>query len=205
MRVSELSRRSGVPVGRIKFYLREGLLHGGALAAANQASYDETHVERIRLIQSLIGVGGLSVAAAARVIAAIDSELPLPEVFDIAQRTVTDERGSVGVSEEGLARISEVTAGWCAAPDNPGRLAAARIADSFARVGQTDDRGWFARYAAAALLAAEADLDEIETRPDRNARAETVVVGTVLGDALFAALRRIAQEHVTALRYGGAA
>ena len=71
----------------------------------------------------------------------------------------------------------------------------------FLGVGQTDDRGWFARYAEAALLLATADLDEIESRQGRAAKAETVVVGTVPGDALISGLRRAAQEHVTSQRY----
>jgi hypothetical protein len=98
--------------------------------------------------------------------------------------------------------IDEATRGWNFHPDNPGRLAAAKVLSSFYGIGQKDSRDWFARYARAALLAAEADLDEVETREDRTAMAETMVVGTVLGDALFAALRRVAQEHVTSQRYG---
>jgi DNA-binding transcriptional MerR regulator len=72
MRISELSSRSGVPVATIKFYLRENLLHDGVRTAANQAQYDENHVARLRLIRALLGLGGLSIAAAHRVIRAIE-------------------------------------------------------------------------------------------------------------------------------------
>jgi hypothetical protein len=34
-------------------------------------------------------------------------------------------------------------------------------------------------------------------RPDVDSMLETVVIGTVLGDTLLAALRRLAQEHVS--------
>ena len=51
------------------------------------------------------------------------------------------------------------------------------------------------------LNAAEADIDELDARAERAAKAEIVVVGTVLGDTLFSGLRRAAQEHVSALRY----
>ena len=37
MRISELSRRSSVPVATIKYYLRAGLLHEGRRTAATQA------------------------------------------------------------------------------------------------------------------------------------------------------------------------
>ncbi len=41
MRVAELSRRSGVSVASIKYYLREGLLPPGELTSPNQAHYGE--------------------------------------------------------------------------------------------------------------------------------------------------------------------
>ena len=73
--------------------------------------------------------------------------------------------------------------------------------ETFESLGQRDERNWFSRYAAAALLVAEADLDQVEARGSREAMAETVVIGTVLGDALFSGLRRAAQEHVSTLRH----
>jgi DNA-binding transcriptional MerR regulator len=89
MRISELSSKTGVPVATIKFYLREDLLHDGVRTAATQAQYDESHMGRLRLIRALIGPGGLSIAAAHRVIQAID-EPPesLYELLGIAARAV---------------------------------------------------------------------------------------------------------------------
>jgi DNA-binding transcriptional MerR regulator len=72
MRISELSSQTGVPVATIKFYLRENLLQQGVRTAATQAQYDESHVARLRLIRALLGPGGLSVAAAHRVIRAVE-------------------------------------------------------------------------------------------------------------------------------------
>ncbi|HOZ59840.1 MAG TPA: MerR family transcriptional regulator, partial [Nakamurella multipartita] len=40
VRISELSRASGVPTATIKYYLREKLLHEGVLTSATQARYD---------------------------------------------------------------------------------------------------------------------------------------------------------------------
>ena len=37
MRISELARRSGLPVATVKYYLREGLLPAGEPTAATQA------------------------------------------------------------------------------------------------------------------------------------------------------------------------
>src|SRR5262249_56093401 len=71
MRIGELSRLSGVGVPTIKYYLREGLLEPGAPRATNQADYTEAHLERLRLIRALLDVGGVSVAQARGVIAAL--------------------------------------------------------------------------------------------------------------------------------------
>jgi DNA-binding transcriptional MerR regulator len=199
--MAELSSTSGVPVATIKFYLRERLLPAGESASATQADYGDVHLERLRLIRALIDVGGLSIAAARAVLEAIDSDVSLPETFAVAQHAVSGDLRESDLDPSALGRIDELLAGWRISPDNPGRLAAAQVLQTFRGIGQADDRGWFARDAEAALLIAAADLDEIETRPDRGAKAETVVVGTVLGDALICALRRAAQEHATSLRY----
>src|SRR5439155_716721 len=63
MKMSELSRASGVPIATIKFYLREKLLPAGRATAATQAQYDEKHLARLRLIRALVDVGGLPLAA----------------------------------------------------------------------------------------------------------------------------------------------
>jgi DNA-binding transcriptional MerR regulator len=202
MKMAQLSRESGVPVATIKYYLREGLLASGERTEPNQARYDASHVRRLRIIRALVDVGGLSGASAKRVIEAIDSDSSLAEAFEVAQHTVSAHVDDAETDAASLTRITDLLDGWRYSPGNPGVAAAARVLTTFEGVGQSDDRGWFRRYADAALTAAEADLDEVETRDDRDARVETVVVGTVLGDVLFAALRRVAQEHVTAERYG---
>ena len=201
MKMAELSAVSGIPVATVKFYLRENLIAAGERTAPNQADYGPAHVARLRLIRSLIEVGGLAVADVREVLAAIDSDLPLQDTFAIAQRTVSGHIDPTGIDHRALDRVDAVLDGWLVSADNPGRLAAARVIESLDEVGHLDARNWLARYAQAALLVAEADIDEIAARSDRAAQAQTVVVGTVLGDALFSAVRRAAQEHVSALRY----
>ena len=199
--MAELSTTSGIPVATIKYYLREKLLPVGVSETANQACYEAGHLDRLRLIRALIDVGRLSVASARSVLEAIDSDASLPEVFKVAQHSVSVTIEPSALDPADLVGVDALLEGWHVSPENPGRLAAARVLSAFRGVGQTDDRGWFARYAEAALLIAAADLDEIESRSDRAAKAETVVVGTALGDALISGLRRAAQEHVTSQRY----
>ena len=74
MKVSELSRRTGVQVPLIKYYLREGLLPPGRATASNQADYGEDHVHRLRFIRTLIGTRGLSTSATKEILDAITVE-----------------------------------------------------------------------------------------------------------------------------------
>ena len=205
MKMADLSATSGVPSATIKYYQREGLLPPSDKTAPNQADYDDAHVARLRLVRALIEVGGLSVAGARRVIASIDSGEPVIYTFATTQHAISEPLEIDEVAPDALRQVDAAMEGWHVSPDNPGRLAAGRVAQSFAGVGQSDNAGWFECYAKAAMMVAEADLDEVDTRVGRDAKAETVVVGTVLGDALFSGLRRAAQEHVSSIRYPAAA
>ena len=69
--------------------------------------------------------------------------------------------------------------------------------DTFAAIGRDDLLALLPGYAAAAEMVAHGDLAAVTASgPDRRPMVETVVVGTALGDALFAGLRRIAQEDM---------
>ena len=56
----------------MKFYLREGLLHPGVATSATQATYDESHVRRLRLIRALTGPVGLSVQQTRAILQPVD-------------------------------------------------------------------------------------------------------------------------------------
>ena len=56
LRMSELSERTGVSPGTIRYYLREGLLGGGedvVRTSRNMAYYPDSYVDRISLIKRL--------------------------------------------------------------------------------------------------------------------------------------------------------
>ena len=59
MRISELSRHSGISISSIKFYIRECLLPAGERSQRNQAQYGEDHLRRLDLIKALREVAGL--------------------------------------------------------------------------------------------------------------------------------------------------
>ncbi|MEW2217782.1 MerR family transcriptional regulator [Streptomyces sp. NPDC006990] len=205
MRIAELSRLSGVPAPTIKYYVRESLLAPGERTGRNQARYDEQHVTRLRLIRALLEVGGLSVAAARDVVAALDSpQSGSRKVLGAARQTVPAARTGPAHPEPGQREaLTEIRAlverqGWQVEEHAPALAAAARVLGALRTLGQDDFADQLDTYARAADAVAATDLEIVRKRPDADAMAEAVVLGNILGDALLAALRRLAQAHRSA-------
>ncbi|MVU79569.1 MerR family transcriptional regulator [Nocardia sp. ET3-3] len=203
MRIGELSKASGVSTPSIKFYLREGLLPKGEATGHNQAQYDDSHLRRLRLIRALIEVGGLSIASARDVIAALDdSNLGTHKILGVAQHTAA--RGIAFCDEESKrVALTEVRAmlerlGWRVGPDNPAVHAAAEVVGALRQLGHGDIADRLEDYARALKPVAELDMAVLASRPDIDSMAETVVVGNVLGDELISALRHLAQTDRSA-------
>jgi DNA-binding transcriptional MerR regulator len=203
VKISELSNRSGVPVATVKFYLREGLLAAGEKSSQTQASYDESHVSRLRLIRAFIEVGGLSVASARGVLAVMDDEsLPFGVAAGVASAALPGARPAVVAEEEGGRGDRDLRAliaerGWTVDPQNPGWALAARVIDDYAALGRDDLLTTLGVYAEAAERVATVDLQTVADADGRAQMTETVVIGTVLGDSLLAGLRRMAHENVS--------
>ncbi|MFD4028175.1 MerR family transcriptional regulator [Streptomyces sp. NPDC058576] len=206
MRIGELSRRSGVPVPTIKYYLREGLLAAGELTSPNQAHYGPGHERRLRLIRALLDVGGLSLATIGGVLEAMDDpEQPVHEVLGVAADGVTPtgqetpgpelEDAREEVAELVRRRGWEVDERGSAAESLAGVLCALRRAGHGGYIDLLDV------YADAAEPVARADLDYVQRRVAREDLVESVVVGTVLGEAMFGALRRLAHIDVSFRRF----
>ncbi|TCO47416.1 MerR family transcriptional regulator [Actinocrispum wychmicini] len=185
MRIAELSRRSGVSVPTIKFYLREGLLAAGAHTSRNQSTYDETHERRLRLVRALIEVGGLSIAAVRRLLTAADVHTMLSEMQVVTVPPGTDD----GTRNWADAAVAQLIArrGWRIRVDHPSARALAGVLVTAAQLGRKDFLALIDKYAVAC-----ADFAGVEIR-SFGGFAEEMVVGTVLGDAAITALRRMAQ------------
>jgi DNA-binding transcriptional MerR regulator len=207
MRMAELATASGVPVATIKFYLREGLLPRGEITTSpNQARYGEDHLRRLALVRSLVEVGGLSIAAVRRVLAAVDDPaVPLHHTLGLTLEAADRPTGGPDDADRAAAEthVDAIIAarGWTLSPDPAPRRAAIDVLASMHRL--TGDRlaGLGEVYAEAADRVAEADLDRVDAVGDPEARVETALVGTVLGERLFAALRRLAHENQSARRF----
>ena len=201
MRISELARTTGIALATVKYYLREGLLPPGRQTSATQATYGEHHVERLRLVRALVEVGGLSIAAVREVLRCLDDERhTLHRALGAAHSALppqADESVDPTPARELVGAL-----GWRVHDTAPALRQLARAMAALAEVGMPLDR--LETYAQAAHAVAEAD---VATVPGAS-RAEAVrnaVVGTVLYEPVLLALRRLAQEDVSARRFGHAA
>ncbi|MFC9292688.1 MerR family transcriptional regulator [Streptomyces sp. NPDC057011] len=205
--MGELSRATGVPVPTIKFYLREGLLPAGELTSPNQARYGEEHARRLHLIRALTDVGGLPLASVAKVVEAVeDRGRPVHKLLGAAADTLVptyEPEPDPATGERARALVEELIArrGWQVHADNPAARALTATAASVLTVGLGDYLDHLDEFAASAERVAEADLAFVARGDGPEDMVERVVAGTVLGDAMLAALRRLAQIDASARRY----
>ncbi|MFE9255849.1 MerR family transcriptional regulator [Streptomyces sp. NPDC006879] len=209
LRIGELSRTTGVPVPTIKFYVREGLLPAGELTSPNQARYGDAHLRRLRLIRALLEVGGLSLGSIRKVLEVVeDTGRPVHEMLGTTARTLDHLYPDAVEDPHGEARrmVADLIErrGWHISPEHPAAVETAAAVASFTAVGHEDYLESLDDFAAASERIAEADLGYVARRVEREDLVERVVVGTVLGDALLAALRRMAQVDASARRYDNA-
>lgn len=199
MRISELSRTTGVPSATIKYYLREGLLHEGQLTSATQASYDDSHVARLALIRALVGAGGLSLAATRAVLAELDRpQSGMLDLLATTQDLIIGDTPDVDTADA-LGLLADL--GWHSPPDSPAvrRLAEALAAVEVAGIQVTRDD----------LLAAGRSVAEIANREvvsipseSREGAVRHVLLGTILMEPVLDALRHLAHIEASVERFG---
>lgn len=212
MRISELARTTGVSLPTVKYYLREGLLPAGRPTAATQADYDQTHVERLRLIRALADVGGLSLTSVRRVLRMLDAGVDqVPYAIGEAHTALGDAQAGPRAEPappplRALALLQRL--GWQTYESAPALSQLEAALEAVARVGIPPSDVVLDRYAAAALTVAETDIDSIPVDAERAGATGIpvdgvgfVVLATVLYEPILLALRRLAHAHVFAERY----
>lgn len=204
MRISDLSRDSGTSIPTIKFYLREGILPVGERTAPNQATYDSSHLRRLRLIRVLTEVGGMSIAAVRAVLDALGDEgMSRSRMLGVAHRALEEPRGEGDHELSGTRR--EVDAwiaarGWVVGPDAPARTSLASILLALRRLGWEVGPSVFDRYAYRIAAVARDELAYVAHTQSREAALEATVIGTVVFERAISALRRLTQEHYARTR-----
>jgi DNA-binding transcriptional MerR regulator len=203
VRISELSTAGGVPVPTLKFYLREGLLPPGDAIAVNQASYGDAHIRRLRLIRALTEIGRLPLKTVKSVIGAIDDEeLPLHDLLGVAQWALEPASPTEGALMGDTVDALLDDLGWEVAKDAPARRTLGRTLATLRDLGRDVSRARLLRYAEAVDSLAAVEVATVPANESRSEAVESVVVGTVLYEAVLSALRRLAQEHYSAQRFG---
>lgn len=200
MRISELARRTDVPVGTVKYYLREGLLPAGEATSATQARYHESHVVRLRLIRALLGTGGLSVAKARAVLAVIDNPaISIHDALGAAHGALParpgDELPDLSSAQAHLRRWR-----WQVSETSPAVVLLAQALDALRAAGLDTTDDLLDRYAHAAGELGQQDVAEVPTTSLAEA-VSFVVVGTLLLEPVLLALRRLAQEDASHRRF----
>ncbi|QES46638.1 transcriptional regulator [Streptomyces venezuelae] len=202
MKISELSRATGVPVASIKYFLRQGLLPAGRATAATQAAYGEGHAQRLRLIKALTTLAGLSIAATRDVLGAIDqahsSEGALGAVSYALAVPVAARQAAGPEEEEGEAgaEVAELIAAldW-QVPDTSPHVAGLTAALKALRgLDAQYAPGELAAYARLAESVARLDLERAAGLEDPVALAERAVVVLAICAPVFELLRHLAQE-----------
>lgn len=92
MRINELVERSGVPRTTIHYYLREGLLHRPHKTGRSTAVYDESHLQRLKLINDLKKDTRMPIAFLKEQIEKAAKETPCPVAdFDATKKVKTNK------------------------------------------------------------------------------------------------------------------
>jgi DNA-binding transcriptional MerR regulator len=206
--LSELSRKTGLPIPTIKFYLREELLEQGLVSESGRAEYGDSHVRRLRLIRALAQVGDLPLSMIAGVLDAIDDDaVSVHEALGVAHYALARRAARNDGSPELAAARAEVDAfldelGWTVKPEAPDRDELASALVTLRCLGWRVDAGVFTRYAKAADRLAAWELGRSPRGIERDRAVENAVVGTVVFEAVLTAFRRLAEEHHSAARFG---
>lgn len=204
MRISDLSRQTGVPVATIKFYLREGLLPKGTATRRNQAEYGEEHLHRLGLIRALTTIGQLDLATVRKLLAAInDDRLPLRGLYEVADRALFPEQPALPEVDTTRSARSDVAGfveklGWQVDPAVATRFT--HVVATLRSLGCECDIDFFGPYAEAAEQLAGQELDLLPAGGAEADRAAAVVRTVLLGVAI-AIIRRMAQDHLLATQF----
>ncbi|MFD7295139.1 MerR family transcriptional regulator [Streptomyces sp. NPDC059897] len=212
MRLAELSERSGVPVGTIKYYLREGLLPPGERVSATQAAYGEAHLRRLGLIRAMIQIGRIPVATVREVLGHVDDE-SLGTTFRLGAALWAMPQPPEAPADDPLtAQVTEAVdrfldgMGWHNAREigtlSPTYRTLVTTIVTLTRLGFSRGPEVLARYAHLMEEVARLDLDQLDTYEDDSEKVELAVASAVLYDPLLIALRRLAQEEHSTRRYG---
>lgn len=208
MRISELSEATGVPVPTIKYYLREGLLHPGEKLTARLTEYDDTHRQRLGLLRVLREVGDVPVERLGQLVATTQStHTTAHEMLAAAAAALAPKPPAPTEHREEARGIADgliAQAGWThVRPDSVDRDNLAAVIEAIMRYDtHPSDPDEAMPYLQAADEIARYELWHLRQDTGRQGLLEEMVVGQVVFGRLLGILRRLAEEHYSAIRFG---
>ena len=205
MRVSALATHTCVSVATVKYYIREGMLAPGHPQGPRRADYDDSHVQRICLIQALTGPAGLSLSQVKAILRIIDEpKSPLVDRLAAATRVIDDAAGAEIDSNDNSYLRAEQAAGWLGEPyraDAPAAAVLEKALQAVETAGFQIHADQFAIYGEHMLAIAASEIANIPTEPVE--AVQYAVLGTVLFEPVLTAIRRLA--HQSLVRRGSGA
>lgn len=192
-----------MPVDTVKYYLRIGLLPEGRRTSATQAQYEQSHLDRLRLIRALTGVGGLSLATTRNVLDVLDRVRDRPASTHELLQQVDPLLAPAGDEPADTAEAEAIIAGmgWDLKITDPGPVN--RLAQALAAIEAADfplDREAVLTYARAMQVLAEEEVASVPDDVD-DTIVRYIILGTFLIEPLLLALRRLALINASAHRY----
>jgi len=199
MRLAELSARSGLSTATIKYYVRVGLLPPGRTQSSTWATYDESHLRRLRLVRALSEVADLSLEEVRRVVDAVDASSSNHEARGAAQWFLSPPLHQEP-SADSLKRVEDLLhrQDWHLAAESPHRRTLAVALDTLDALGFAATDEILDTYACAIASVAEIEVARITTETDPFVAAERLVIGTLLYEPVLLTLRRMAHEVASA-------
>ncbi|WP_018296450.1 MerR family transcriptional regulator [Corynebacterium lubricantis] len=197
MKMAELARRSELSVPTVKYYLREGLLHPGERTSVNQALYDDSHLERIRLVRALVTVAGLPLDKVKEVVRVVDSEPSVIDALAVTQDAFVGETNQAAADSPAADLLAQVVdkRGWRCHPESPAHAAAIEAVANLQGEELTAFIDRLDEYAAAADEVGRLDVHSVAEEDSLEATIRSVVLGSALRLPLFNALVLLAQQH----------
>ncbi len=203
MKMSELSRTSGVSTTSIKYYLREGMLPAGHSTGPRDADYTEHHVERLEIIRNLRDTAQLPISSIKRLLDAADDEtVPIAQLMAMGHSSVLTTR-EITAQERELAAQLLTALDWRVPERSPVFGQLAHLLGILKRGQAPTDPNGLAPWLAAAEQVAQGELGLTRTQGSRALLVHDVVIGTHLSNQLLITLHMAAQVNGAMKQFAG--
>lgn len=170
--------------------------------------YSEQHIRRLRLIRSLIDIGGLSISHVRATLAAVDDEsTPMHGAFGVVMHGLDEVPADTRPTniEAAYSEVQEwlSSRGWHIQSEAP---APHRLAELVATMRRFDFPTMLTDFDSVADIierTAQIEVEYARAMSDRTAAVETMLIGTAILERAIVEVRRLALEAASS-RVGNA-